>query len=296
MKKTLLVINPVSGKTKSKSFVFEIVDFFCKKEYDVSVKITQQKGHALEIAKEFSKEFDMIVCCGGDGTVNEILGGIMLSGSSTPVGYLPMGSTNDFASTLGLAKSVKSGLENIFKYPVKRLDIGLFNKKRYFSYIASFGLFSAVSYNVPQNMKNTFGYLAYVLEGMKDISNIKPYHIIAKTEELEIEDEFIFGAVANSTSVGGIMHIKDADVDLHDGLFEVMLIRYPKTASDLHKIIFAFNTSNFSNNMIEFFHTSKIEFNMPKDIPWSLDGEYQQGSKKIVIENNKNAINFLGIK
>lgn len=294
MKKALLIINPVSGKTKAKNIIFDIVDALDKKGYVTTVRLTRRKKHATELASQEAGNYELIICCGGDGTVNEVVSGLMSSGADTILGYIPTGSTNDFAASLGLSGRPVDAVNKITEVPVKTLDVGIFNDERYFTYIASFGLFTSVSYSVPQNTKNTLGYLAYVLEAMKNIANIKPCHVKVETDDKTYEDDYIFGAVANSTSVGGIMHLKSDHVDMRDGLFEVLLIKYPRSIMDFHKMIFSVTGSNFDNEMFDFFHSNKIKFTLAEPIPWSLDGEYQKGDINVTIKNIPDAIKFAG--
>ncbi len=297
MNKALLIINPVSGKMKAKNMIFDIIYELEKHNYETTVKITMHKGHATSICKQYAHKYKLIVCCGGDGTINEVVAGCLLSKGTPTVGYIPTGSTNDFASSLGLSNKPKDAINNILNLPVKALDVGLFNEKRYFNYIASFGLFTSSSYSVPQNTKNTLGYLAYVLEALKDIANVKPFHISITADGNLFEDDYIFGAVANSTSVGGIMRLKSDHVDMHDGLFEILLIRYPRSIGDFHKLITSMSASDFYNNeMFTFLHAKEITFTTDEDISWSLDGEYQEGSTEVTIKNIASAINFGGQK
>ncbi|MBO5453436.1 MAG: diacylglycerol kinase family lipid kinase [Clostridia bacterium] len=294
MKKALLIINPVSGKMKAKSIVFDVIDTLDKNGYETTVRITAHKGHATQIARQGAKKYSLIVCCGGDGTVNEVVAGCMISNAETPIGYIPTGSTNDFASSLGLSVKPVDAINNIIKFPVRSLDVGLFNTERYFNYIASFGLFTSSSYSVPQSTKNTLGYLAYVLEALKDIANVKPYRITVNADGEIFEDEYIFGAVANSTSVGGIMRLKADYVDMRDGLFEILLIKNPRSIADFHKLLVSVSASDFENEMFTFLHAKQITFNMEEAIPWSLDGEFQEGSQCVTIKNIASAINFAG--
>ncbi len=297
MNKALLIINPVSGKMKAKNMLFDMICELEKYDFEVIVKITTHKGHATSICKQNAHKYNLVLCCGGDGTVNEVVAGCLLSKKAPTIGYIPTGSTNDFASSLGLSNKPKEAIKNIVDLPVKPLDVGLFNEKRYFNYIASFGLFTSSSYNVPQSTKNTFGYLAYVLEALKDIANVKSYHIAINADGKEFEDDYIFGAVANSTSVGGIMKLKSDHVDMHDGLFEILLIKYPRSISDFHKLITSMSVSDFYNSdMFTFHHAKEITLTTKDNIPWSLDGEYQEGSDIVTIKNIASAINFAGQK
>lgn len=292
-KNVLLIINPTAGKMKSKVGMFDIVDQFCKDGYFVSVQTTAYRGHATEIVKAHGAEFDLIVCCGGDGTLNEVVSGIMCFEKKPNIGYIPAGSTNDFANSMDLNVNISKATQSIIKGQPKNLDVGLFEGKHYFTYIASFGAFTSSSYSTPQNVKNVLGHLAYVLEGIKDLAKIQTYRISITTNGTTIEDEYIFGAVTNSTSVGGIVKLGTDIVDMNDGLFEVILIKRPKNASDLSKLVTAITASNMDNEMITFLKTSKIVFGMSEDIPWTLDGEFKKGAEQVVVENIHNGISMI---
>lgn len=291
-KKTLLISNPAAGKMKSKTALFEIISKFCAHEYIVTVQITQYRSHASEIAEKGAGEYDLIVCCGGDGTLNEVVSGILKSGKRAVLGYIPAGSTNDFASTLGLKKNVAEAAEAIISGNIVDIDAGILND-RYFCYIASFGAFSAASYNTSQASKNVMGHFAYLLSGVTDLSSLKKYHVSYEIDSGTYEGDYIFGSVSNSTSVAGIVKIDPNTVDLSDGLFEVNLVKYPKNLIELSKIISGITSSDFSGEMFSVFKTANIKFSMSSDIPWTLDGEYYQGSSSIEIKNLSHAISLI---
>ncbi len=294
MKKIFLIINPKSGKTKSKTTLYNMIDEFDRRDILVTVRFTRHSGHASHLAKEasLSGEYDAIVCCGGDGTLNETVNGIMSGDNKVPVGYIPAGSTNDFASSMGIGSDILSAAESCAKGDGYPLDVGSFGEKN-FCYIASFGAFTSTSYNTPQSFKNVFGQMAYVLEGIKDITAIQPYHIRAVTETENFEDDYIFGAVCNSTSVAGIVKINSEHVDMNDGLFEVILVKKPKNIIELNSIVRSCLTSDFSGKMFDFFKARVIDFSMPEEISWSLDGERVDGGLDIHIENIHDAILFI---
>ena len=210
-----------------------------------------------------------------------------------PIGYIPAGTTNDFASSVGLNTSTLEAAQSIVSGRKQRFDVGDFNG-RYFSYVASFGAFTSAAYNVPQDLKNAIGHAAYVLSGITDVVNIKPFHLKVDSGELVYEDDYIFGAICNSTSMGGIINLKSADVDMNDGLFEVMLIKAPKDIIDLQSIIFALSTQSYNEcDQISFFSSPKVDITAQADMPWTLDGEYQEPCEKITISNVYNAIQLM---
>ena len=286
-KNLLLIINPVAGKMKSRNALFDIVKVFTDHDFTVTVKITKRRGHATEIAAEDGGKYDVVVCCGGDGTLNEVVKGIVGSGLSTPIGYIPAGSTNDFASSIGLSSNIKKAAEAIAVGSPVRLDVGTF-RDAYFTYIASFGAFTSTSYSTPQTTKNALGHIAYIFEGIKDLGSIKPIRIKAESSERTIEGDYIFGGIANSTSVGGIVKLKPELVDMSDGLFEVVLIKNPKNIIELNDIIFALTTSDLGKSkMIDYFNASEVRFTSDGNLPWTVDGEYADGSGSIVVKNLK---------
>ena len=292
-KKVLLIVNPIAGKTHSKSGVYRAVDLFNNNGYEVTLQKTISKGHATNIVMEQGLEYDIVVCCGGDGTLNEVVSGMMQMGVKMPLGYIPAGTTNDFASSLKLSYNVNIAVKAIMNGRKRSLDIGYFNGSRYFSYIASFGAFTGSSYTTPQSYKNTIGHFAYVLEGMKDIPNIRPYHIKLEVGDKIYEDDYIFGAVSNSISIGGMVKLDSSQVDLNDGLFEIILIKNPKTPLDISRIIRAITKKDYSDKMIEFIKAPEVTFYMEKQLPWSIDGEYDAGGKEIRINNIQGAITLL---
>lgn len=221
-KKALLLVNPTSGKLKAKSTLFDMVFMLNRHNIQTTVQITQGKGHATQAAKEAGPAgYDLVICCGGDGTLNETVTGMVRSRKKLPLGYIPAGSTNDFANSMGISTNPVEAAEQIAKLSPVPVDIGQFNSDRYFTYIASFGIFTSVSYNTPQATKNMLGHLAYILEGAKDLTKIQSHHVIAETKSERYEGDYIFGAVCNTTSVAGIVKIAPDLVATNDGLFEV---------------------------------------------------------------------------
>lgn len=291
MKKVLLIINPHSGKLKSKAVVFDIIDIMSENDCIVTTQITRQIGDAERFAKEASQSgyYDIIVCSGGDGTLNETVAGVIDGGGGVPVGYIPSGSTNDYAKSMGIPSDTKEASVLAVCGKEHPIDIGMING-RYFNYIASFGAFTSVSYNAPQTLKNLLGHMAYVLAGIKDITNVKSLHLKLECDGKCYEDDYIFGAVTNSTSIGGIVRLDDNLVGFNDGLFEVCLVKKPKNPADLVRIIMGALNSDFGSDCFEFFKASRLRLQMPDDTTWSLDGEKYDGSPETDIEIIKSAV------
>lgn len=290
--KVLFIINPRSGKGLIKNHVLSIIDIFIKNNMEVTIHITQKERDACEVTYERAGDFDLIVCSGGDGTLDEVITGMMNRTDRKPVGYIPAGSTNDFANSLKLPRNMETAARCIALRHPYPCDIGSFNND-YFVYIAAFGIFTDVSYQTKQEMKNVLGHLAYVLEGAKRIFNIKSYHLKVRTSWEETEGDFIYGMVTNSESVGGFRNITGKNVELNDGVFEVTLIRTPKNPIELQEIIGALLLQEMDNKLIYSFKAEKVEFEAEQEIPWTLDGEYGGDHKTVEIINHKQAISIM---
>jgi YegS/Rv2252/BmrU family lipid kinase len=235
---------------------------------------------------------DLVVCAGGDGTFNETVNGILRSGCDTPIGYIPCGSTNDFASSLKLQTNPIKAAQEIVEGNVVRYDIGLFGD-RYFSYVASFGAFTRTSYSTPQSVKNALGHTAYLLSSVQELSQLRKEHLLIETDDRIIEDDFVFGAISNSTSVGGILTLDPKQVDMRDGKFELLLVRAPRDLLEISDCIRALQTQKYNCAMMTFLSTSRLTVYASPEMPWSLDGERQEGSDKILVENLHHAIGLM---
>ncbi len=289
--KLLLIMNPVAGVKKSNKYLTDILCLFW--EYECCVQTTTAAFGPEKIIELYGNNKDIIICIGGDGTFNEMISGLLKNKLSPKVGYIPSGSTNDFAAGMKISLNPLQAAKDILNGKAKSLDVGLFNT-RFFAYTASFGVFTKTSYNTPRDLKNTIGYLAYLLEGIKEIADIKSYHIKLTSKEKEIDSSFIFGAVCNSKQLGGgMLKFSDSDVDMNDGLLEVFLIKNPKNPAELMQILMDINNKHFQSNMFEFFSTTELKIETDDTIDWTIDGEFQKGSDKISIKNIKSAINLI---
>jgi len=288
----LIIYNPKAGKSKSKKALSDIKRLFEDYGYDVSVAVTKARYHATKIAVRKGRKYELIVCCGGDGTLNEVLSGVVRLPYPPKLGYIPSGSTNDFASGLKLPKNTMVAAKKIMTGKPYPIDMGSFNG-RTFAYIASFGAFTGVAYNTPQEIKNLWGHLAYLFEGIKDIKNIKPYRIKAVIDGKEYEDDYVFGSITNAMSIGGILKLDPKVAKLNDGLFEIMLIKMPRNIMELHRIINCFVRRHFDDGLITFLQASEIEIEAPKEMDWTLDGEYEKGTDKITIKNLPQAVKII---
>lgn len=291
MKRLLFIFNPWSGKAHVKDHLFEITDEFAKAGYLVTVYPTQRSRDCYEYVLRCAGEYDVIVCSGGDGTLNEAVAGMMDSGCDRPMGYIPSGSTNDFASSLLIPKTVSHAVKNIIEGTPYLCDVGSFNG-RWFNYVATFGIFTEVSYATPQQLKNTFGHPAYIIESVKSFASLKSYQLKVQMGDMVIEDKFIYGMVANSKSVGGMKGLTGKEIKLDDGLFEVILIKGPKNPVEFQTMFNGFIFQN-DNSMVMHFKCSDISFTSEEQIPWVLDGEFGGNQTKVNIRVENKKVRYL---
>ena len=293
MKKLFLVMNPCSGKKRANKVLAEIIDVFNRADYEVTAYMTAARGDATRAAAERAADFDRIVCIGGDGTLNEVIAGLHEVGQQTPIGYIPAGSTNDFASSLGLPKDLLDAARLAATGEPRKLDIGSVNG-RCFSYVASFGAFTRTSYATPQGMKNALGHVAYLLAGAKELTSIRSTHMrFVLADGTSFEDDYIFGAISNSTSVAGLLTLSPDLVDLNDGLFELLLIRKPRSLLELSDCVLALTTQEYHTPMLTMVSTGRVEIDCPSELDWTLDGEYAAGQAHCVVENLHDAIRVI---
>ena len=292
MKKLLLIVNPAAGKTRSHGPLFDAVSVFCKAGYLVHVHNTTGRGDAAHVAATQSCDYDVVTCCGGDGTLNETVSGLLQVDNPPPLGYIPRGSTNDFAATLGLSSNPVQAAEVIVTHQPQMLDIGFWNQ-RPFVYVASFGAFTRSSYAAPQASKNALGHLAYILEGIKDINTLRPYKMSLSADGEALDGEYLFGAICNSTSIGGLMKLDPSRVVLDDGKFEMLLVPNPKTPMELQNLLLALLNQQYDAQGLIFRHVSSVTVKPAEDLPWSLDGEYGPSSQRVEIVNHRAALRFL---
>ncbi len=273
MKRLLFIYNPHAGKGILRPKLSDVIDIFVKAGYEVTAYPTQAYKDAYRKVSEFTEHYDLIVCSGGDGTIDEVVTGMMQREEKVPVGYIPTGTTNDFANSLGIPKDLLGAAYNAVNGAAFQCDVGQFNDD-IFVYIAAFGLFTDVSYQTRQEVKNVLGHLAYILEGTKRLFNVPSYRIKVSHDGEVIEDEFIFGMVTNSKSVGGFRNMIGKNVTFNDGVFEVSLIKTPKNPIALQEIVAALLIEQVDTKHMYTFKTGNITFESIEEIPWTLDGEY----------------------
>ena len=290
MKKMLFILNPCAGQRKANRQLMEILEIFNRADYEVTVYITAGQGDAITAAQRYADKVDIIVCCGGDGTFNETAAGVLVSGIDVPVGYIPAGSTNDFANSLKLPTDVLQAAHVIATGNTRRLDMGSFNG-RYFSYVASFGAFTRASYATPQSVKNALGHVAYLLSGIQELSQIKARPLRFELPNGQVlEDEYIFGAISNSTSVAGILTLASDRVDMSDGKLELMLVRAPRDAKELTDCLVALQRQTYNCAMMTFLSTENLKITAPEDMDWTIDGERETGHREIQIDCLQHAL------
>lgn len=292
MKKMLFIMNPCSGQKRANRFLPEILSAFNEAGYDVLVHMTAGPGDGDKTVRRLGAGMDAVVCCGGDGTFNDVVSGLLHSGLDVPVGYIPAGTTNDFANSLKLPTDVMEATRAIVDGTPVAYDAGKFGN-RYFSYVASFGAFTRASYATPQNIKNALGHTAYVLEGIQELSQLRKEHVRMDIGGRIVEDDFLFGAISNSTSVGGILTLDPSQVDMRDGLLEVLLVRAPRNLGELTECIQALKSQKYNCEMITFCSAPRVTVYSDPDMPWTLDGEREEGHGEVVVENQHLAVKLL---
>ena len=292
MKKMLFLLNPYAGTRKANKVLADILAVFNRAGFDVHTYITAGPGDGTVAVKALAPGMDLVVCCGGDGTFNETINGLMSAKLDIPIGYIPTGSTNDFACSLHLAADPVAAAQQIVEGTEIALDIGQFGS-RYFSYVASFGAFTKASYSTPQNIKNALGHTAYLLESIRELSQIRKTHVRLELDGNVLEDDYLFGAVCNSTSVGGILTLDPNQVDMSDGMFEVLLVRAPRDLLEITECISAVQKQQYSCRMMTFRSAKQVNIFTDADMFWTLDGEKESGRKEVTVTNLHHAIRLI---
>ena len=293
MKKLLFIMNPFAGTKKANRYLAEIISIFNRADYDVLTYMTAAPGDCITTVAQKAAGMDLVVCAGGDGTFNETVTGLLRAGLDIPVGYIPAGSTNDFAASLKLPLNILDAARNIVEGEPVAYDVGRFGD-RFFTYVASFGAFTRTSYSTPQSVKNALGHTAYLLNGLQELSQIRNTHVRFELDDnTVIEDDFIFGAISNSTSMGGILTLDPKQVDMQDGKFELFLVRAPKDVLELSECAIALTEQKYNCKVITFCSASTVTVTAPADMNWTLDGEMEPGHETVTVENLPHAIRLM---
>ena len=296
-KKLLMIVNPRAGRNKSPAPLFDAAAIFCESGYLLSIHRTTAPGDAAagdaaRIAAQEGGDYDTVVAVGGDGTLNEVISGIQTLKTPPAVGYLPQGSTNDFAASLEIPSDPVQAAEAIVRGQRRQLDIGRFGE-RIFVYVASFGAFTRTSYTASQDVKNALGHFGYLLESLRDLDTLRPYKVRITADGETLDGEYLFGAVANSTSIAGMMKLEREEVILDDGLFELLLVPHPQNAAELQNLIWALLNQQYNSGGLIFRHVSALHVETDENLPWSLDGEYEPSQPTVDITNCQRALTML---
>ena len=292
MKKMLFIMNPFAGTRRANKYLADILTLFSQAGYIVITHMTAGPGEGMDVVRQWASQVDLVVCCGGDGTLNETINGVLNSGVQVPIGYIPAGSTNDFAASLHLPTDIMKAATVIVEGEPHRYDVGKFGH-RYFSYVASFGVFSKASYATPQSVKNALGHTAYVLSGIQELSQLRTTRMRLELDDEVIEDDFLFGAISNSTSVGGILTLDPQQVDMQDGQFELLLVRKPQDLTELSECIQALQSRKYNCKVITFRSASHVRADAGQSLSWTLDGEREDTDGPVEIRNIHHAISII---
>jgi len=297
----MLIVNPHSGRGLTKTALGTIVSKLCTAGNNVTVFFLADRSPE-ELIRDHADDHDQIVCVGGDGTLSGVIAGVLSTKKTIPVSFIPTGTANDVAATLAQSRYPSIAAQKIIKGTPKAIDIGKFragynpggNKvERFFTYIAAFGVFTGASYNTPQSAKRALGHFAYVLSGIADMAAIKPRRTVVEYDGKTIEDDFIFGGVTNSTSVGKIIKLNPKRVDLADGEFEVILVKQPVVLADFMEIMSSLTLQTYDGDNFQMLHASKVKFTFRQDVAWTVDGEDGGKHKKVEITNCHKAVEII---
>lgn len=292
MKKLLLIINPVAGRNQAQADLFKMVRVFAEHDCEVTVYPTRGPQDCTRKVLADAGRFDLVVCCGGDGTLNEMVSGMMQREDPVPMGYIPLGSTNDFAASLRLPSHVEEAALRCVEGTAFHMDVGSLND-RYFNYIAAFGAFTEASYATPQQIKNALGHLAYILEGVKSLGRLQPIHVRITADGETFEEDYLFGAVTNTVSLGGVLRLDPSRVLLDDGMYELLLVKNPQNPTEAQAMLSALMLQNYDGPLVRMLRASDILFESNHEISWTIDGEFGGSFSTTHILNNKNAVTLM---
>lgn len=292
MRKLLLIINPVAGRNQAQADLFKMVRVFAEHDCEVTVYPTRGPQDCTRKVLADAGRFDLVVCCGGDGTLNEMVSGMMQREEPVPMGYIPLGSTNDFAASLHLPSHVEEAALRCVEGTAFHMDVGSLND-RYFNYIAAFGAFTEASYATPQQIKNALGHLAYILEGIKSLGRLQPIHVRITADGETFEEDYLFGAVTNTVSLGGVLRLDPSRVLLDDGMYELLLVKNPQNPAEAQAMLSALMLQNYDGPLVRMLRASDILFESNHEISWTIDGEFGGSFSTTHILNNKNAVTLM---
>lgn len=291
-KSMLLVFNPLSGKGEFTGALFEVISRFTKAGYEVTVYPTQAGGDAGDMILKRGGDFDCVCCAGGDGTLSEAVTSIIQLAEKPLFGYIPAGTTNDFASSLKIPKDIPAAVDTVINGNAFPIDIGCFGSQ-YFAYVAAFGLFTGVTYETPQSAKNILGHAAYILEGVKKLRSIQSFECTITIDGKTLSGSFIFGMASNSTSVGGFRVLDENTVMLDDGMFEALFVKRPRSFADLQNVISSLLNDEIYTESLIVRKAEKIRVQSSKPLDWTLDGEFGGRTTDVIIENKRRALEIM---
>ncbi len=292
MDRQLIVINPQAGKRQAMRRLAELQRILEEDGLRAEIHETTCQGDARAVVAKRAAEFQRVVCIGGDGTLNEVIAGMVESAQDRPIGYIPAGTTNDLAASYGVPIDFLKAARNVVDGEAMPIDIGSFNGRQ-FAYTASFGAFTRASYAAAQEVKNALGHLAYILEGVRDLARIRPHPVAFEVNGERFEDDYIFGTISNCTSMGGLLRLDPRRVDLHDGKFEMLLVRSPENIGQLMLAAAALQWQNYDNELLHFVSASRILVYADAAMDWTLDGEFEPGAEEIEIQNLHDAVRLI---
>lgn len=288
-KKLFFIYNPHAGKENIKGKLYGIIQAMSDAGYAITIYPTRAPQDAIEQIRNLPDDYDLVVCSGGDGTLDEVMTGMMHRKHKIPVGYIPAGSCNDFARSLQIPNNMDRAAEIAVRGVNYAIDVGSLNERN-FIYVAAFGIFTDVSYTTKQEMKNVLGHMAYVLEGMKQLMNVKSYQLKVTSDEASFEGDFLFGMITNSKSVGGFKSIVGKNVIFDDGVFEMTFITRPKNPMELQEILAALLIEQIDTKYMYSFRSSRVVIESEEPVPWTLDGEFGGEHTRVEITNNQRAV------
>ncbi len=292
-KEILIIVNPNAGRGKVNKYIPQICDNLEKKGYELEVIYTSDKENGEKIIESYIRYIDAVIVCGGDGTISQVINGVIKSHKKIDITFIPFGTTNDYAKTVKIPRKKYNLSRNLSKYKKVGIDIGTFNKDKYFYYVAAFGVCTNIAYTTSQINKNKIGKFAYYKRALKQLKNLRTYKTTIVTDDEIIKDEFIYGGVTNSISIGGFKWFRKSDVKIDDGLFEVILIKKPKNKFGLLKIFKSILLKKYDQKNIFYLRTKHLQIDFEENVDWTLDGEFGGSASQVLIENNKNRLQML---
>ena len=293
MKHLLLIINPVAGKSGFRPVLGKVCEEFAKGGFAQELRFTECSGDGARLARELGGDFDLVVCVGGDGTLSEVVSGLMELPAPPLLGYIPLGTTNDMAKTLRLSRSPRMAARRIMEGSPRTLDVGAYGDDGYFTYVAAFGAFTGLSYETSQDAKHSLGRLAYFLGVMSYLPRIRPFSARVEVDDTVMEADLAFGAVTNTLSVAGVLKLDDKRVNLEDGRFEVLLVKNPDSWTELQPIFSGLATRNYKSPYVTFLSGKAVRFQFNEPVPWTRDGEDGGTHQELFLRNLPSAIRII---